>query len=100
MYIYVYIYIYIYIYIDKCTYVYIYIYILKTHGEQGRPIHSFPHTYYVAPDASHIRVTGILLFADGPAPSRAPSAPPLQQNGTRCLSLLQGARKYLLGCIF
>ncbi|KAJ1480028.1 hypothetical protein T484DRAFT_1812082, partial [Baffinella frigidus] len=50
-------------------------------GAQGRPIHSFPHTYYVAPDASHIRVIGLLIFADGTAPPRETA--PLLQNGVR-----------------
>jgi hypothetical protein len=48
----------------------------------GRPMHSFPHTYYVCPDPSFVRVTHLLFFTDGPAPARAPR-PALQQAPAR-----------------
>lgn len=29
------------------------------------PMDAFPHTYYVVPDARHVRVCSLLVFADG-----------------------------------
>jgi len=30
------------------------------------PMDAFPHTYYVVPEARHVRVCSLLVYADGP----------------------------------
>lgn len=34
--------------------------------QASAPMDAFPHTYYVVPEARHVRVCSLLVFADGP----------------------------------
>lgn len=56
-------------------------------GAVSMPMDAFPHTYYVVPEARHVRVCSLLVFADG-APTVNSSA-----AGRACGGVASGQRE-------
>ena len=63
-------------------------------GRQGSaPMDAFPHTYYVVPEARHVRVCSLLVFADGPPAVNSV----LLTNTAAALGLRRGLREEQAG---
>ena len=62
-------------------------------SQGSAPMDAFPHTYYVVPEARHVRVCSLLVFADGPPAVNSV----MLTNTTAALGVRRGLREEQAG---